>query len=198
MTTQSPVQGYVDPDFPNPNGPDDASIIIYALFAISRIFHSWQPLKYRTWYFSTILEIVSYIFRILSNRQDPYRVTYFVVQCFLIVVAPYAPISPRLVLTTFTTYDVVAIILKQKDPATANNIFLLFLDLPRLTGVLHKSMSWGFIAAFIAVALLIYLRVCFRLMGTAERLLSNLSTHEVYVGRLEFLPVVLAIYLLPI
>lgn len=59
-------------------------------------------------------------------------------------------------------------------------------------------MSWGFIAAFIAVALLIYLRVCFRLMGTAERLLSNLSTHEVYVGRLEFLPVVLAIYLLPI
>lgn len=29
MTTQSPVQGYVDPNFPNPNGPDDASIIIY-------------------------------------------------------------------------------------------------------------------------------------------------------------------------
>lgn len=29
MTTQPPVQGYVDPNFPNPNGPDDASIIIY-------------------------------------------------------------------------------------------------------------------------------------------------------------------------
>lgn len=34
MTTQSPVQGYVDPDFPNPNGPDDASIIIYDISSL--------------------------------------------------------------------------------------------------------------------------------------------------------------------
>ena len=112
----------------------------------------------------------------------------------------YAPISPRLNLTTFTTYDVVVTIVriigaasigvaesKQKDPATANNIFLAFLNHPRLTEflcrarrVLRESVSWGFVAAFVAAALLIYLRVCFGLAETAEGLLSNLSTHEVY------------------
>lgn len=35
MTTQSPVQGYVDPNFPNPNGPDDASIIIYSTSSLT-------------------------------------------------------------------------------------------------------------------------------------------------------------------
>jgi hypothetical protein len=82
----------------------------------------------------------------------------------------------------------------------------VFLDLPNLTEFLPASGAestaqeheLGFIAAFVAATLLIYLRVCFRLAETAERLLSNLSTHEVYFGCLEFLPVVLAIYLLPI
>lgn len=64
----------------------------------------------------------------------------------------YAPISPHLILTTFITYDVAATIVrvigaasiriaesKQKDPATANNIFLVFLDLPRFTEFLPAS-----------------------------------------------------------
>lgn len=34
MKTQSPVQGYVDPNFPNPNGPDDASIIICSISSL--------------------------------------------------------------------------------------------------------------------------------------------------------------------
>jgi hypothetical protein len=37
MTTQSPVQGYVDPDFPNPNGPDDASIIICGISSLGQL-----------------------------------------------------------------------------------------------------------------------------------------------------------------
>jgi hypothetical protein len=29
MSDQGPPQGYVDPNFPNPNGPNDAPVIIY-------------------------------------------------------------------------------------------------------------------------------------------------------------------------
>jgi hypothetical protein len=56
-------RGYVDPNWPNPNGPDDAPIIIYGytpstvlcilafvLFSIALIAHVAQLVKYRTWY----------------------------------------------------------------------------------------------------------------------------------------------------
>lgn len=41
--------------------------------------------RYRTWYFipiavGTAMEIIGYIFRILSNVKDPYAVAYFVAQ----------------------------------------------------------------------------------------------------------------------
>jgi hypothetical protein len=49
------------------------------------MMHLLLLIRYRTWYFSTILvgtfmEIVSYIFRLLSSQQDPYSVIWFVVQ----------------------------------------------------------------------------------------------------------------------
>lgn len=83
MSTQRPLQGFVDPSFPNPNGTHDAPIIIYgydfltsclsllkydsylpsltlgilgvALFGISALIHSYQIHRYRTWYFIPVV-----------------------------------------------------------------------------------------------------------------------------------------------
>ncbi|KAK4556254.1 hypothetical protein LTR86_006398 [Recurvomyces mirabilis] len=145
------VVGYVDPNFPNPMGPHDARIVIYgytpslaigilgvALFLIASGLHLWLLLKTKTWYFSTmlvglVLEIVGYIFRILSSQQDPYSITWFVVQYFTIVVAPvffsaaiytivsvlisiygreHAVLPPKVILGVFITFDAVATIIQ--------------------------------------------------------------------------------------
>ena len=102
MSEQPPIEGYVDPAVPNPNGPNDAPIIIYGytpalavgllgviLFSIATLCHTYQLFRYRTWYFipvvvGTILEVVGYTFRILSNRVDPYNVLFFVIEFFMI------------------------------------------------------------------------------------------------------------------
>lgn len=65
---EPPPRGYIDPNFPNPGGPDDASIIIYGytpsivvgvlgavLFFLAGILHLVQLIKYKTWYFSTVM-----------------------------------------------------------------------------------------------------------------------------------------------
>ncbi|BFZ55302.1 hypothetical protein PYCC9005_002342 [Savitreella phatthalungensis] len=98
--------GYVDPNFPNPMGPNDARVIIYGyrpsealailaivLFAIALIAHAWLLFRRRAWYFSTAtvalaMEVVGYALRLLSGARDPYNVPYFVTQYFFIVVAP--------------------------------------------------------------------------------------------------------------
>lgn len=69
------------------------AILAIVLFAISLFLHTFELLRYRTWYFSPlafacIMEVVGYVFRSLSSRQDPYSVINFVVQYFFIVVAP--------------------------------------------------------------------------------------------------------------
>ncbi|TKA70048.1 hypothetical protein B0A55_07905 [Friedmanniomyces simplex] len=141
------VQGYIDPNFPNPMGPHDARIVIYgytpsltlaalaiALFLVASILHLWLIVRHRTWYFipllvGTVLEVVGYIFRLLSSQQDPYSIPWFVVQYFCIVVAPvfygaaiytvvsvliriygeeHAPLPPKLILGVFISFDVVA------------------------------------------------------------------------------------------
>ncbi|KAK4499317.1 hypothetical protein PRZ48_009830 [Zasmidium cellare] len=98
--------GYIDPNFPNPMGPNDATIIIYGytpslavgvlgviLFTVASAAHLYLLIRYRTWYFTpmlvgTLMEIAGYIFRLLSSQQDPYSVPWFVVQYFSIVIAP--------------------------------------------------------------------------------------------------------------
>lgn len=102
MSSNAPLAGYVDPNFPNPNGSQDAPIIIFGytpsfalgllgvvLFSISALLHSYQIYRYRTWYFipvvvGAVMEVVGYIFRILASRVDPYSVINFVVQYFMI------------------------------------------------------------------------------------------------------------------
>ena len=140
------ARGYVDPAFPNPMGPHDASVIIYGYtpalalavvgavtFGISTLLHLVQLVRYRTWYFATIIvgaamEVVGYIFRALSSKVDPYSIIYFVVQYFFIVCAPvffsaaiyvvlsrfinkagrqYAPLPPKVIVIVFVVLDVI-------------------------------------------------------------------------------------------
>ena len=79
------------------------------------------------------MEVVGYIFRIFSNKKDPYAVIYFVIQYFFIVVAPvffsaaiytilsylinafgrhYSPIPPRVLLILFVICDVIATVVQ--------------------------------------------------------------------------------------
>ncbi|KAH7080128.1 RTA1 like protein-domain-containing protein [Paraphoma chrysanthemicola] len=257
-------RGWIDPNWPPPGGDGDATIIIYGytpsfalgvlgcvLFFIAGIAHGWQLFKWRAWWFSTMMvgiafEIVGYVFRCFSARKNPYKVSYFVVQYFFIVVAPvffaaaiytvlsilitvtgrrYAPIKPKLILYIFITCDVIATIVQilgaaligvassnRKDTTTPNNIllgglafqaftFLIFIILFAIfvfkaRSELFRHVSKAFYASFAAAVLLFYLRVCFRLSETSEGLFGKLNTHEVYFGTLEFMPVVLAVWLL--
>lgn len=78
MAGERQAVGYVDPNWPSPNRSDDATIIIYGytpsfalgvlgcvLFFIASIAHGVQLVKYRSWYFSTMM--VGIIFVRLSN-----------------------------------------------------------------------------------------------------------------------------------
>ena len=63
------------------------------LFAISCGVHILQLVRLKTWYLSPLalacfLETIGYIFRSLSSKNDPYHIIWFVVQYFMIVVAP--------------------------------------------------------------------------------------------------------------
>lgn len=139
----------------------------------------------------------------------------------------YAPIPPKLILWVFITCDVVATVVQilgaaligvaesnHKDPTTPNNIllaglafqaftFLVFILLfgwfvMRARGVMFKVVSKWFYASFCLAVVLMYLRVCFRLAETAQGLYGELNTHEVYFGCLEFMPVVVAVWLLAV
>ena len=110
------------------------AILGVVLFTLSTMAHAGQLFRYRTWYFvpmlvGCVMEIVGYVFRILSSQLDPYNIVFFVVQYFFIVVAPvffsaaiyatlsiminavgrqYAPLPPKLILWLFVACDVVA------------------------------------------------------------------------------------------
>jgi hypothetical protein len=69
-----------------------ASIAI-SLFGICSALHVFQMLRYKAWSFAPltfacVLEVLGYVFRTLSSQQDPYSIIWFVLQYFLIVVAP--------------------------------------------------------------------------------------------------------------
>ncbi|KAM0561672.1 hypothetical protein ACHAPJ_002840 [Fusarium lateritium] len=103
---ERPIDGYVDPNFPNPNGDWDTPIIIYgytpafsltvfaaAWFALFLVVHLFQTIRFRSWYFITfpiglLFEIVGYVARSLSAKKDPYHLLYFILNYFFIVTAP--------------------------------------------------------------------------------------------------------------
>ncbi|KAL9596886.1 MAG: hypothetical protein Q9219_005512 [cf. Caloplaca sp. 3 TL-2023] len=110
MSNKAPLDGYVDPKIPNPNGPSDAPIIIYgytphlslsalaiALYALLLLLHSYRLFTTRLYAFSillcftTLCEIIGYAFRLRSSPPptgNPYDVINFIVQYFFIVCAP--------------------------------------------------------------------------------------------------------------
>lgn len=68
-------------------------VVAIVLFALGTIVHLLQVIRHRAWTFllvtfACLLETIGYAFRTLSSRNDPYNVIWFVVQYFLIVVAP--------------------------------------------------------------------------------------------------------------
>lgn len=78
------VQGYVDPNFPNPMGPNDATIIIYGytpalavgvlgvvLFFIAAVAHLYLLVRHRTWYFTPML-----VGTISTFLSPPHSTTY--------------------------------------------------------------------------------------------------------------------------
>lgn len=104
--TEHKSSGYIDPNFPNPNGPWDTPIIIYGYrpafslavfaaiwFALFFAVHLFQTIRRRSWYFITfpiglVFEVVGYIARSLSAQKDPYHLLYFILNYFFIVTAP--------------------------------------------------------------------------------------------------------------
>ena len=182
--------------------------------------------------------------------DNPYRVTYFVVQYFFIVVAPvlfaaaiyatisilirrfgrqYSPIlSPRAIVITFIICDFIATVVQVtgaaligsaesngEDSTTPNNIllgglcfqcfsflifcilFALFCYKARDVILRHseRKVKLFILAVWLSTAL-IYLRTVFRLAESAEGVEGELSTNEVYFTVLEFVPVVIAVFLL--
>ena len=107
-------------------------------FSLAAVAHLSFLFRHRLWWFTplfvgTLMEVVGYVFRLLSSQDDPYSVPYFVVQYFFIVVAPvtfsaaiyvivsvmikiygreYAPLPPRVILVVFIACDVIATIIQ--------------------------------------------------------------------------------------
>ncbi|RSL42882.1 hypothetical protein CEP54_015319 [Fusarium duplospermum] len=146
-----PIDGYVDPNFPNPNGDWDTPVIIYGYtpafslavfaavwFAVFLVVHLVQTIRFRSWYFVTfpiglLFEIVGYIARSLSAKDDPYHLLYFILNYFFIVTAPvflaagvytilsaliprlgrrYSFLPPKAILWFFITSDVIATVVQ--------------------------------------------------------------------------------------
>lgn len=131
--------------------------------------------------------------------------------------------SPKVILWVFIVCDVIATIVQVagaamigsaysngKDPTTPNHILLaglsfqvfsFFIFILVFLAFCYKSRNATtrnfkiFAAATFVATLAVYLRTIFRLAETAEGLMRNLSTHEVYFGCLEFLPIVVAVYI---
>ena len=135
----------------------------------------------------------------------------------------FAPLSPKVILWVFIVCDVIATIVQVagaaligsaysngRDPTTPNHIllaglsfqvFAFFIFIVVFVAFCVKSRKAAtknfkiFAAATFVATLAVYLRTIFRLAETAEGLMENLSTHEVYFGCLEFLPIVVAVYI---
>lgn len=149
----STFKGYIDPNWPPTGAEGDSRFIIYGytpsavlailaivLFALSSAAHTYQLFRYRAFYFSVpmvlgcVFEIIGYIARTLSAKKNPYRLIFFILQYFFVVVAPvffsasiyavlsflinstsreYSPVfTPKVIVALFVTSDVIATIVQ--------------------------------------------------------------------------------------
>jgi hypothetical protein len=224
-------------------------------------------MRYRIWSFSVIsvacaIEIIGFVFRILSSRVGPYRIAFFVGQYFCITCAPVfisagiyihltkftrwaldsgfpsraivrCGLTPSRLLWIFISANMICTMLqvtgaslignrasKQKDPSEVSKIliaglaaqvasFILFLIIMATFIVTcskcarenqdlrtkWRSKRLASMSIFVA-ALMVFLRTVFRLVESAEGVFGYLSSHEVYFGCLEFVPIVLSLFIL--
>ncbi|KAH8825953.1 RTA1 like protein-domain-containing protein [Flagelloscypha sp. PMI_526] len=82
-----------DPFLLYPYRPDVAAAAAFAgLFAITAVAHSWQCVRYKTWYFlplviATWMQVLGYIIRIFSAK-NPTSIPLYIVSVVLILCAP--------------------------------------------------------------------------------------------------------------
>jgi hypothetical protein len=71
-----------------------AAVIFTVLFLLTSLFHLYQLIRARTWYFlalviGAIFEMIGYIGRILCSQQSPnWTLGPFIIQSILLLVAP--------------------------------------------------------------------------------------------------------------
>ncbi|GAM35960.1 hypothetical protein TCE0_018r04688 [Talaromyces pinophilus] len=127
--------GYTDPTIPNPNGPNDTSIIIYG-YTPSIALASLAAI----WFFIHLILHTAQTFRLRNcwwwlRKEDPYNLIFFVLDYFFIVTAPvflaagiytilsilirettsgnrFSVVSPRLILGFFIASDVVSTVIQ--------------------------------------------------------------------------------------
>lgn len=132
-----------------------------------------------------------------------------------------ALLKPKTILVTFILFDVVTTIIQVagaaligvaesngNDPKTANDILLaglaiqvasfafFFVILVRF--ILSKKRRGGngiMLGVLVVTSVLVELRTIFRLIETSQGVFGYLSTHEVFFGCLEYLPIILAVAL---
>ncbi|KAJ5841574.1 hypothetical protein N7534_011404 [Penicillium rubens] len=209
--------GYVDPNFPNPGGERDTPVIIYgytpsialaafaaAWFFLHFVYHTAQTIKNRSWWWMTFSAAL--IPRVGSR---------------------YSFLPPKVILAFFITSDVISTIVqvagacligvkesRRQDPTTANNILLgglayqvfvmtIFVILAasfqfRARHAIRANELGLFCFAFSISTLMVYLRTIFRLAETAQGLMGELQTKEVYFACLEFAPIALVVLLFAI
>jgi phage-related holin len=126
-------------------------------------------------------------------------------------------VGPRTILITFITADVVATMLQIVGAAmigaaeskgttfflpvwSPKSIFVglltLFIAKARKPLKAHKLME--FVGVLMGAVLLILIRAIFRLAGTAQGVFGYISSHEVFFGVLEFVPIVVVVALLAV
>jgi hypothetical protein len=139
----------------------------------------------------------------------------------------YSFLPPKVILAFFITSDVISTIVQvagacligvkescRQDPTTANNILLgglayqvfvmtIFVILAasfhfRARHAIRANELGLFCFAFSSSTLMVYLRTIFRLAETAQGLMGELQTNEVYFACLEFAPIALVVLLFAI
>jgi len=186
-------------------------VLAVVLFAGALGVHIWLLLRLRNWYFSTMvvgtfMEVIGYIFRTLSSKQDPYSIPWFVIQYFYIVVAPvlfsaaiytiasllirrygskYIPISPKLVLWIFISCDVGATILQVTGAALVGSSYPKNRDPTPYNNILLAGLAIQVFSFALFLAILAYI------FWKARS--SPVKVHKNFLG--AFVIATLAVYL---
>lgn len=195
-----------------------ASLAI-ALFTICSVLHLIQMLRFKTWSFSPltfgcILEVLGYVFRTLSSQKDPYSIIFFVLQYFLIVVAPvfisasiYVCISqlirrasacgydttlrpwlnPKWILGGFITVDAVTTVLQIVGAALIGSFESKGKDPAKGNNILLAGLAMQSLALTVFISLVVLLRISIGRDEATKALVKQRNTFIVALFAASFL-----------